>query len=176
VNKDPQLLNKPLLSPFAWHRCGLVVPVYEGMRALLAHNTNLTNDAIVAGFLWPEQPTYEPPENEQGDYWLSLPTEVDESGTKLPKGKGVNDLIDKSGLRVIQAKGLSIFVGNTGLPDVGKRPKVPADQTIVIEHQSKTKISIASDGAVKIETSGKDITLTNGSHSLTISSKSVEIS
>lgn len=176
VNKNPQLLNKPLLSPFAWHRCGLIVPVYEGMRALLAHNTNLSNDAIVAGFLWPEQPNYEPPENEQGDYWLCLPTELDASGTKLPQGKGANDLIDKSGLRVIEAKGLRIFIGNAELSDVGKRPQVPKDQTIVIEHESKTRIAIASDGAVNIETSSKDITLTNGSHSLKIGQDGVEIS
>src|SRR5262249_17393311 len=38
VDADVQLTGKPLAAPFAWHRCGLVVPVYPGMRALLAHN------------------------------------------------------------------------------------------------------------------------------------------
>src|SRR5262249_34462461 len=48
---ETQLLrNKPLVSPFAWHKCGLVVPVYPGMKALLSHNLNLPDDALVTGF------------------------------------------------------------------------------------------------------------------------------
>jgi hypothetical protein len=47
-------LNKPIASPFAWHKCGLVVPVYPGMKALLSHNLGLTDDSIVTGFLVPK--------------------------------------------------------------------------------------------------------------------------
>jgi hypothetical protein len=166
VNDKVQLFNKPFASLFAWHKCGLIVPVYPGMRALLAHNQNLTNDAIVTGFLWPDQPEYTRPKNEPGDYWLCLPTQLD--GNNQPTGKGVNDLTDKSGARVIQAKGLHIYVGEKDLPDVGTRPSTPDPKTLVIEHESGTKITIANDGAIKIETQGKDISLTNGQGTLTL--------
>ena len=176
VDDSLQLHHKPIASPFAWHKCGLIVPVYPGMRALLAHNLGLVNDAVVAGFLWSEQPTYDRPKNKEGDYWLCLPTDFEESGDKRPKGKGVNDLTDKSGLRVIQAKGLHIFVGNDKLPDVGERPDPPDAQTIVIEHESGTTIKVANDGAVSIETKSKDISLTNGSVTLKLGSSGVEVS
>lgn len=174
IDQAVQLHNKPIASPFAFHQCGLIVPIYQKMRALLAHNRGLVNDAIVVGFVWPENPVQERPKNEDGDYWLCLPTELGNDG--LPTGKGVNDLIDKDGLRVIQTKGLQIFVGDDKLPDVGERPNVPDAKTIVIEHESGTKITIANDGAVKIETKGKDISLTNGSVTLKLGSSSVEVS
>jgi hypothetical protein len=176
VDDSLQLHHKPIASPFAWHKCGLIVPVYAGMRALLAHNLGLVNDAVVAGFLWSEQPTYDRPKNKEGDYWLCLPTDFEESGDKRPKGKGVNDLTDKSGLRIIQAKGLHIFVGNDKLPDVGERPDPPDAQTIVIEQESGTTIKVANDGAISIQTKSKDISLTNGSVTLKLGSSGVEVS
>src|SRR5689334_3943110 len=45
-NNGAALNNKPIASPFAWQKCGLIVPVYPGMRALLGHNLDLTNDAV----------------------------------------------------------------------------------------------------------------------------------
>lgn len=178
VDETTQLHSKPISAPFAWYKCGLIVPVYQGMRALLAHNRGSVNDAIVTGFLWSEEPQHEfaRPKNEDGDYWLCLPTELD-SNTEQPTGKGVNDLTDKSGLRTIQAKGLHIFVGDKKLPAVGERPDVPDAQTIVIEHESGTKITIGSDGAVKIEAAqGKEIALTNGGVTLKLGSSGVEVS
>jgi hypothetical protein len=174
VVADPKINNKPIAAPFAFHRCGLMVPVYPGMRALLAHNRGLVNDAVIAGFLWPENPRSEPPKNEPGDYWLCLPTELGADGR--PIGKGVNDLTDKSGLRVIQVKALHVLVGTDKLGDVGARPAVPAENTIVIEHQSGSKITIGSDGSLLIETSQKDISLTNGSVTLKLSGPAVEVS
>jgi hypothetical protein len=165
VDTSTQLHSKPIVSPFAWHKCGLIVPVYPGMRTLLAHNLGAVNDALVAGFLWSEQPTYDRPKNEQGDYWLCLPTELG-GDNQQPINKGVNDLTDKSGLRVIQAKGLHIFVGNDKLPDVGERPDVPDAQTIVIEHEKGTTITIDSDGAISIQTNQKDISLSNSNVTL----------
>jgi hypothetical protein len=173
VDDKVQLFSKPIASLFAWHKCGLIVPVYPGMRALLAHNQNLTNDAIVTGFLWPDQPEYARPKNEPGDYWLCLPTALD--GNNQPTGKGVNDLTDKSGLRVIQAKGLHIYVGKDNLPDVGERPQVPDEKTIVIEHESGTTITIADDGVIKIETKGKDISLTNGQGTLKLEGSNISL-
>jgi hypothetical protein len=177
VDDAGQLHSKPIASAFAWHNCGLIVPVYPGMRGLLAHNLDRPNDAVVTGFLWSQKPRYQPPQNEPGDYWLCLPTDVASNATE-PTGKGVNDLTDGSGRRVIQVKGLHILVGADALPDVGARPQVPGevDNAIVIEHQSGTKITIGGDGALTIETSNKDISLSNGGVTLALSGTSVEVS
>jgi hypothetical protein len=175
VDPEPQLHGKPIASPFAFHKCGLVVPVLPGMRALLAHNRGLVNDAVVAGFLWAEKPRLEPPQNAAGDWWLCLPTKLDGDG--MPTGKGVNDLTDKAGLRVIQAKGLRITVGEGKLPDVGKRPELPDDlgAKLLIEHESGTTLTIASDGAVTLDTGGKDIILKSGDASITLSGGKVQL-
>jgi hypothetical protein len=175
VDEAPLLHNKPMASPFAFHNCGLMVPVLPGMRALLAHNRGLVNDAVVSGFVWAEEPRLDRPKNQPGDWWLCLPTELDSDG--LPTGKAVNDLTDSAGQRVIQAKGLKISVGEQALPPVGDRPEVPADLpgSLVIEHESRTTVTVASDGAVTIATSGKDITFTNGSASITLTGDSVRL-
>ena len=177
VDDDTQLFSKPIASPFAWQKCGLMVPVYPGMRALLAHDRGLVNDAVVAGFLWPNQPQQDRPQNQQGDYWLCLPTELGGPNNE-PTGKGVNDLTDKSGLRIIQSKGLQIQVGANSLPDVGSRPTVPTDlaNTIQIKHQSGTRITIDSNGAVTIDAGSKDISLTSGGVTLKLSGGSVQVS
>lgn len=173
VDHHVQLHNKPIASPFAFHKCGLIVPVYPQMRALLAHNRSLINDAIVTAFVWPENPAQERPQNEIGDYWLCLPTELGADG--LPTGKGVNDLTDSSGHRVMQVKGLHILVGTDKLPPVGARPTPPADNTLVIEHQSGTKLTIASDGKITIETQSQELALTNGSVTLKLNDAAVEV-
>jgi hypothetical protein len=164
------LHEKPLVSPFAWDRCGLVVPVYQGMRAVLVHNQGSVNDALAAGFTWSKQAGHVPPSNEPGDYWLSLPTKVEDG---KPAGKGVNDLTDAAGNRAIQAAGLSITVGEDKLPELGARPEPPAARTFVIEHDKGTKVEIADDGSVTVTTDGKDITLGDGQASITISGGSI---
>jgi hypothetical protein len=175
IEGDPKLHRKPIVSPFAWHQTGLVVPVYKGMRAVLGHHRDSANDALVMGFVWSEDPRYEPPKNEAGDYWLCLPTQV---VNDKPSGKGVNDLTDKSGLRVIEAKGFRIAVGEGILPSVGTRPKVPNDlaNSIVIEHSSGTKVAIDSSGKVELTTKGKDVSIGTGGVTLKVGSSGVEIS
>ncbi|GAA3436234.1 hypothetical protein [Kutzneria kofuensis] len=173
VDETRTLHQKPLVSPFAWDRCGLIVPVYEGMRAVLVHNEGSVNDALAAGFTWSRQAGHAPPGNEPGDYWLCLPTGVDNG---RPAGKGVNDLTDATGRRVIQAAGLSITVGEDKLPDVGSRPEPPAARTFVIEHDQGTKVAITDDGSVTVTTEGKDITLGDGQASITISGSTITLS
>jgi hypothetical protein len=175
IAEEPVLHAKPFVSPFAWDRCGLVVPVYPTMRAVLVHNGGRVNDALVAGFVWAEATGHTAPKNKAGDYWLCLPTELDGDGA--PTGGGVNDLTDGAGLRVIQAKGLKIQVAANGLPPVGDRPDVPADlpSTLVIEHEAGTTITVDSDGAVTITTDGQAITLTDGTASLVIAGGSIEL-
>ncbi|MEV4838667.1 hypothetical protein AB0K05_29480 [Nonomuraea sp. NPDC049486] len=168
VDRTPQLHDRPMASPFAFHRCGLMVPVLPGMRAVLAHNRGLANDAVVTGFLWPEKPAYSPPKNKAGDWWLCLPTGLDGKG--LPAGKGVNDLTDAAGRRVLQAKGLRVTVGEKLLPDVGERPDVPADLDgkLVVEHESGTTVTVAADGAVTVDAGSRTVTLKSGSASITL--------
>lgn len=175
VDREPRLHGKPIASPFAFHKCGLMVPVLPGMRALLAHNRGLVNDALVAGFVWSEKPRLEPPRNVAGDWWLCLPTKLDDAG--LPTGPGVNDLTDRAGLRVIQAKGLRISVGEGTLPDVGARPEVPIDLggMLVIEHESGTTLTVDDASAVTLDAGGQDIVIKSGSASITLSGGTVKL-
>jgi hypothetical protein len=174
ISNHAQLLNKPIASAFAFDKVGLITPVYPGMRAVVVHNRSVTNDAIVAGWLWPSNPRSIPPPNEPGDYWLALPTQLGSDGK--PTGKGVNDLIDAHGCRAVHARSLHVLVGASALSDVGTRPTVAADDTIVIEHSSGTKITIDSSGGLTISTEHKAITLGNGSVTLKLDGASVAVS
>ena len=169
-----ELHDKPVAAPFAFHHCGLVVPVYPKMRALLAHNRGLVNDAIVAGWLWSDEPRFARPANEPGDWWLALPTGLDGDG--LPDGPGVNDLIDAKGRRAVQATALHVTVGKPALPQVGTRPEPPAENTVTVEHHTGTKITIDAAGALTITTDQKKLTLTNGSVSVTLDGAKVQVS
>ncbi|MFF7475889.1 hypothetical protein [Streptomyces sp. NPDC008092] len=174
VDTGASMHEKPISSVFAFDRTGLVVPVYPGMRALLAHNRGAVNDAVLAGFLWPDNPQTRRPANEPGDYWLALPTGLGDDGR--PTGPGANDLTDAGGHRVIQTTGLHILVGKNALPEVGTRPEPPADDTITIEHKSGTTITVAADGAVTISTDHHPISLTNGTVGLTLDGSAVAVS
>jgi hypothetical protein len=174
VDTGASMHEKPIASVFAFDSTGLVVPVYPGMRALLAHNRGAVNDAVLAGFLWPDNPATRRPANEPGDYWLALPTALGDDGR--PTGPGANDLTDAGGRRVVQTTGLHIVVGKDALPEVGTRPKPPADNTITIEHQSGTTITVDADGAVTISTHDHPIRLTNGTVSLKLDGAAVAVS
>ena len=169
-----QLLHdKPIAAPFAFDRCGLVVPVYEGMRSVLVHNRGETSDAVSAGFVWRRDEGHTPPANVPGDWWLCLPTELTDG---RPSGKGVNDLVDATGRRVLQARGLAVDIGEERLPPVGTRPtELPADGTLVITHGSGTTITVDAGGAVSIVTGGSDLALGNGQASITISGATITL-
>ncbi|WP_020671288.1 hypothetical protein [Amycolatopsis nigrescens] len=171
VGSGAELHEKPISSPFAFHKTGLIVPVYPGMRAVLAHNDGQVDDAMVAGFVWAEE--RQRPQGKRGDYWLALPTELGKNG--LPQGKGVNDLTDAGGHRVIQAAALHLVVGAGRLPEVGVRPEPPTGDSITIDHHSGTTIRVDSAGAVTISTEGKPITLTNGSVSMKLDGSAVAV-
>jgi hypothetical protein len=150
-NEEQIFLDKPIVSPFAWHKCGLVTPVYPGMKALLNHNLSLRDDALVVGFLWSSTPEIRPPQNQEGDWWLCLPIDFDISSPPSDRTKAVNDLIANNGKRVIETKGLKITIGNDQLGNVGERPQEGGDDEFLIEHKSGTKLMIDSAGKLTIE-------------------------
>jgi len=163
LQDNPVPLNdKPIASPFAFDNCGLIVPVYPGMRSLLVHRWNEPEDAVAAGFVWTEAMT--PPQNQPGDWWLCLPTQFD--GDSNPTGNTVDDLIQQDGQRVIQVKGLKITIGAGLLNSVGSRPSPGSDESLTIE---------ADDNQTMITFKAGQIEMTDGTIKLTIGGGKVAI-
>ncbi len=159
------LERRPMVSPFAWNLCGLVVPVYPGMRAVAVHNRYLREDALISGFIWTEEMT--PPPNQAGDYWLSLPLNVPSNRPPNNSDKAANDLTTGDGKRVIQLKGLRITIGNGLLPNLGTRPSnVGTDDELQIEHSSGAKITMKAN-EIKLEAGGRTLTIASGKISVT---------
>jgi hypothetical protein len=161
-DKPVPLNNKPVASAFAFDKCGLVVPVYPKMRALLAHGWNEPEDAVIGGFVWTADMT--PPQNHAGDWWLCLPTQL--GGDGKPTGKGVDDLIQQDGQRVIQVKGMKITVGSGLLKSVGTRPTPGSDESLTIEaDDNKTKLTFKAgqiemtDGTIKLTVGGGKVSI-----------------
>src|SRR5262249_24750279 len=84
--------EKPILSLFAWRKCGLVTPVSPGMKAVVVHNRAQASDAIVTGYIWSKQPDFPPPDNHSGDWWLCLPIDFDATQPPSDSTKAVNDI------------------------------------------------------------------------------------
>jgi hypothetical protein len=171
-------LHRPIAAPFAWRKCGLVTPVYPTMKALVAHNFGLATDGIVTGYMWSGKPDFPPPPNQPGDWWLSLPIDVDAASlppdqtppppadqtattktdawvtfdwTKFDQTKAVNDLTGPTGKRVIEIKGLKITIGAGKLAAVGTRPIEGPDDDFLIEHATGASVHIDSNGALTID-------------------------
>jgi len=159
--------TKPMVSPFAWRKCGLVVPVYKGMKAILGHNQNLKDDALVTGFIWSQTPAYPPPASNAGDWWLCLPIDFDPANPPGDSTKAANDLTANNGHRTIEAKGLRIVVGASKLGNIGVRPTEAADDELLIEH-AQAQIRIGSDGTIEMKAS-------SGGPTFKITSSGVEI-
>jgi hypothetical protein len=161
--------NKPIASPFAWRKCGLVTPVYSGMKAVVAHNRALSSDSIVAGYIWSKLPDFPPPANQSGDWWLCLPIDFDATKPPEDSTKAANDLTANNGCRVIELKGLKITVGADGLKEIGKRPTPGDAEACTIEHASgavvtvkKGEVDVDTGAGPKLTLSSSGITLTDG--------------
>lgn len=153
-NDEHVYRRKPIASAFAWHKVGLVTPVYPGMKAVVVHNRGSATDGIVTGYSWSNEPNFAPPSNEVGDWWLCLPIGLDGSSPPNDGTRAANDLTAKSGKRVIEVKGLKITVGAGKLAPVGGRPTEGDDDAILIEHASGTQILVDATGNVTIDASG----------------------
>jgi hypothetical protein len=172
------LKDKPIASAFAFDNCGLVVPVYPGMRALLLHGWNEPEDAVAAGFVWTAAMT--PPANHRGDWWLCLPTQLDGDGN--PTGNGVDDLIDANGHRIIRVKGLTITIGSGLLGAVGSRPTPGTDESLTIQSDDKeTAVTFkagqvqVTDGTATFTIGGGQVVMSDGSIKLTVGGGKVNI-
>jgi hypothetical protein len=169
LQDDHVFPDKPIISPFAWRKCGLVTPVYPGMKAVIVHNRALASDGMVAGYIWSKQPDFAPPENQSGDWWLCLPVDFDATQPPGDSTKAVNDLTANNGCRVMELKGLKITVGADGLKEIGKRPTPGDAEACTIEHASGAVITV-KNGEINVDTgagpkltlSSSDITLSDG--------------
>jgi len=179
--EDHVYKHRPIASPFAWRKCGLVTPVYPVMKAVVAHNQGLATDGIVTGYIWSKLPDLPPPPNKDGDWWLCLPIDFDVkkvlppgqtkstdgktfdwktfNWSKFDQTKAVNDLTGQTGKRVIEVKGLKITVGAAKLAAVGTRPTEGPDDDFLIEHASGTTVHIDSKGALTIDASKASLTI-----------------
>jgi hypothetical protein len=160
VNSDTPspLPGVPQASPFAWGRCGLVLPRYPGTRVLLVHRNGDPDDAVDVGAVWEAG---HGPDAEPGDWWLILPVAVpagdrlsvaDSATPQEHTSKVTDDLIDADGNRVIQVGELTIRVTRDRLSEAGKRPPRADDKdSVTIEHvEGKSRIVITGDGKVTI--------------------------
>lgn len=170
------LLSKPIAAPFAWHKTGLSVPVYPGMRALLNQVRGSRDDTVVTGFLWANEPEMTRPEARDGDWWLCLPTALTDDSAPQPTGAGANDLTAADGRRVIEAAGLSVTVGKDKCTAVGKRPAEGPADVFLITHKSGTTVQIDADGNVTVDGQGSQVILKCGGVTLTVGSGKVAIS
>ena len=172
----------PYATPFAWGKCGLVVPRYPGMRVVVAHRRSMDNEPVDLGAIWDSGTG---PDSAPGDWWLSLPVGVasdkrdqaaDDADPVPWDGKVSQDLIDADGNRMIALGSLVVRIGADSLGDAGERPK-PADDdgSITIEHaDGGSKIVMKQDGTITIQ--GKGITLDAGSGDLEIKAANVKVS
>jgi hypothetical protein len=167
-------------SPFAWGKCGLVLPRYPGTRVVLAHRNGSSEDPIDVGALWASG---HGPESQAGDYWLILPAQVDTSKRAQLSdtepaneytGKATNDLIDADGNRIIETGELTLRVGRNDLANAGTRPARPSDDgSITIEHHGGATIVMKQDGSVTI--TAKNITFDAGDGTITLKADSVDV-
>jgi hypothetical protein len=147
------------VSPFAWGKCGLVLPRYPGTRVLLGFRNGAIYDPVDVGTIWESRTG---PDSQAGDWWLSLPAAVDPSNresiadsTEPPSsysGKVTNDLTDADGQRIIQVDGLTIAVGSDGLPSAGTRPDPSGGSgTLTVTHSNKKTALILGDGRIELK-------------------------
>lgn len=170
--------TKPIASAFAWRKCGLVTPVYAGMKALLVHNRAIASDGVVAGYIWSKQPDFPPPPNQAGDWWLCLPIDFDATKPPGDSTKAANDLTANDGRRVIELKGLKITVGADGLKAIGNRPTPGDAEVCTIAHASGPVITVKSgeiDVQMKADGSGPQLALTSSGMTLTDGTLKVQL-
>ncbi|MBZ4422790.1 hypothetical protein [Myxococcus sp. RHSTA-1-4] len=155
----PLLAGVPYLTPFAWGRCGLVLPRYPGTRVVLGHHLGREDDPVDLGAVWESGHA---PDSRPGDWWLILPADVPPSRRQTlpagqqpaePSGLATNDLIDADGNRVIEVGRLTVRIGETLLKGPGTRPESAGD-SVTIQHAEGSRIVIKQNGDIVIHSEG----------------------
>jgi hypothetical protein len=169
------------VTPFAFGKCGLVLPRYPGTRVLMVHRHGELNDAVDVGAIWESG---HGPDSQAGDWWLILPAAIpsgnrasiaDTDTPQEPSGKATNDLIDADGNRLIEVGNFTIRVGPGKLQAPGTRPTAPASsQLVTIEVGSATSIVIDDQGTITMK-AGKDIVLDASSGHITLKAQTVDV-
>ena len=180
--EDPLLLEGvPYATPFAWGKCGLILPRYPGTRVVTVNRDDQPDDPIEIGALWQSGTG---PDSEPGDWWLILPAEVgtgDRAGITdgekpQPYAKKVtNDLIDADGNRFIEVGRLTVRAGMDGLHNAGSRPAAGDSKAWVsIEHKDqKTKLVVRDTGVIEIHAAG-DLKLSSDAD-ISLTAKNVQV-
>ena len=149
----------PYATPFAWGKCGLVLPRYPGTRVVVTHRDGRPDEAIDIGAIWESG---HGPDSDPGDWWLILPVGLQpqsdrasltrEAQPQEHGGVATNDLIDAEGNRVIELGELTIRVGRDQLQNAGTRPARGLEDGITIEHAATgAKIVMHPDGMIELE-------------------------
>jgi hypothetical protein len=170
----------PYLSPFAWGKCGLVLPRYPGTRVMVVHRNGRRDDPVDVGALWESG---HGPDSQAGDWWLILPVNVaddarssvdDQTTPTEHSGAVTQDLIDAAGNRVIEVGELTVRISRDSLKNAGERPERAGDQdSITVEHaDGDARIIIKSDGSIVIQ--GKKIELDAGNGDITLKAANVK--
>jgi hypothetical protein len=173
----------PYSTPFAWGKCGLVIPYYVGTRILMTHRGGKAEDPIVTGAVWESG---KGPESKAGDWWLGLPVDVPENQRasipesdtpRIPENlKASNDLIDGEGRRIIEVGEFIIRIGKKALQEAGKRPERKSEQndTITIQHlDGECLLTLKADGTIILK--GKKVEI-EAVETITMKAKDVKIS
>lgn len=172
----------PYVTPFAFGKCGLVLPRYPGTRVAVVHREGQSDDPVDVGALWESGSA--PDGSLAGDWWLSLPSAVEparrarvEDGETVPPyaGKVTQDLIDADGNRVIEVGELTIRVGRDVLRDAGERPpRGDAAGAITIEHaDGGARLVLHPDGSIVLK--GTSIELDAGGGRITLKASQVDV-
>ena len=174
----------PYASPFAWGKCGLVLPRYPGTRVVLTHRDGRRDDPIDIGALWHQSAAG--PDSNAGDWWLILPvgiaqssrgTAADTATLQPHSGKVSQDLIDADGNRIIEVGELTIRVGRSALANAGTRPTRHSDQDCVrIEHTAGgSSITMKPNGEILIVSNNQNLTLDAGSGTIKMIAATVDV-
>jgi hypothetical protein len=183
VRRDhPEALDGvPYATPFAWGKCGLILPRYPGTRVVMVHRNGQPSDPVDVGAVW-ESGTASA-NAQTGDWWLALPTEathpdsLDDSATPDNySGKASNDLTDAGGNRFIEVAGLTIRVGDSALKPAGDRPDpAQASESLTIEHgDGLSRIVLKKGGEIEIH--AKKITLSTDGVTATLDASTLDVS
>jgi hypothetical protein len=173
-----ELLDVPVLTPFAFGGYGLVLPRYPGQRVLLADKGG-GREVVDTGSVWEDSVT---PPAQPGDWWLILPITVPTDDltptqTAAPPaiGEACHDLIDADGRRVVEVAGLRLRVVDTPT-NSDERPDPGQTGGFVLENTKAGKtarIVLKDDGTVEITATG--IKLDAGAGDITLKAANVKV-